>query len=59
MVAGIAGFVLVSQGAKKLQIAAVIVILGASLWFALPHLPGYETATERVTGMGNPARTLP
>ena len=53
MAAGVAAYVLVSQFARRVQVIAAIVVLGAGVWLALPYLPGYEMVSERVTGMTN------
>lgn len=53
MAAGVAAYVFVSQFARRVQVLAAILVLGAGIWFALPYLPGYEMVSERVTGMTN------
>ncbi len=53
MVAGILAYVFVSRFGRRVQVLAAILLLGAGIWLALPYLPGYETVSERLTGMTN------
>jgi len=49
--AGVAGYLIIARGSRKLQAIVATVLVSAVVWFALPYLPGYETISSRLTTM--------